>query len=106
MLALVLPAILLDPAPGVRLRERITRLALALLPLMAFSFWLHGWGLGWLPALPGRQIRSGGRDRGITGRCSALVANAVHNLQLPQGRVLAGWPCLLRWPGAFPRCSA
>lgn len=104
MLALVLPAILLDPAPGVRLRERITRLALALLPLMAFSFWLHGRGLGWLPAsLAAKSDLVAAR--GITGQLRALLANAVHNLQLPQGRVLGGLALLLALAARLSACS-
>lgn len=101
MLALVLPAILLDPAPQRTRRGMALRLVLATLPLMAYSLWIHGLGLGWLPGSLAAKSDLVAAT-GIAGRVQALVANGVHNVQLPQGRVLAGLALLLllawRWP--------
>ncbi|MCB1046093.1 MAG: hypothetical protein KDC10_02735 [Calditrichaeota bacterium] len=89
MLALVLPAILLDPAPTRGRAGLVLRLLLACLPLGLYSLWLHSLGLGWLPgslAAKSDLVASSG----TVARLRALVANGLHNVQLPQGRVLAG----------------
>ncbi len=85
LLALVLPAILLIAFR--RGRSWLLLLPLVFLPLLAYSLWLHHLGL---PLLPTSVLAKSGpaAAEGLSATAASLLANALHTLQLPQGRVL------------------